>query len=60
VVRLDAGSRATQWVYLSATEPGALPEMEGLRDCEHEGVLTVQRYAAVLPPAPDTDECSLL
>jgi len=53
-------SRATQWVYLSATEPGALPEMEGLRDCEHEGVLTVQRYAAVLPPAPDTDECSLL
>jgi len=44
-------TRATKWVYMSATEKGYLPLLKTLFPLETEGVLTVQRGGSHIRPA---------
>jgi hypothetical protein len=56
-------ARATQWAYLSTTEPGALPEVAILKAAAEDGLLTVQKHesSAPLTPVPSCgDDCPIL
>ena len=56
-------ARATQWAYLSATEPGALPEFTILKAAAGDGLLTVQRHESAAPSQPvppGVDDCPIL